>query len=151
MVILSGILAQVALRLTRQKTLSDIEFPYHTFSMFVWLEIATVLWVVAVSAVQHVAEVTEMSLLQRHLEIETPLMRRLKASPMFWLHIPKCGTSFANTVFHMPNVCPALGENLSFWMNLHEIVYFILFLHLVSNLFLTTFCLFIAVARCIPV
>lgn len=87
--------------MTCQKTLSDIEFPYyHTFSMFVRLEIATVLlWVVAVSAV--------------HLEIETPLMRRLKASPMFWLHIPKCGTSFANTVMHMPNVCPGLGENLS--------------------------------------
>lgn len=117
MVILSGILAQVALQLTCQKTLSDIEFPYyHTFSMFVRLEIATVLlWVVSVSAV---------ALLQRHLEIETPLMRRLKASPMFWLHIPKCGTSFANTVMHMPNMCPGLGENLSFWMNLHEIVYF---------------------------
>ena len=117
MVILSGILAQVALQLTCQKTLSDIEFPYyHTFSMFVRLEIATVLlWVVSVSAV---------ALLQRHLEIETPLMRRLKASPMFWLHIPKCGTSFANTIMHMPNMCPGLGENLSFWMNLHEIVYF---------------------------
>ena len=117
MVILSGILAQVALQLTCQKTLSDIEFPYyHTFSMFVRLEIATVLlWVVSVSAV---------ALLQRHLEIETPPMRRLKASPMFWLHIPKCGTSFANTVMHMPNMCPGLGENLSFWMNLHEIVYF---------------------------
>ena len=117
MVILSGILAQVALQLTCQKTLSDIEFPYyHTFSMFVRLEIATVLlWVVSVSAV---------ALLQRHLEIETPLMRRLKASPMFWLHIPKCGTSFANTVMHMPNMCPGLGENLSFWMNLHEIFYF---------------------------
>ena len=117
MVILSGILAQVALQLTCQKTLSDIELPYyHTFSMFVRLEIATVLlWVVSVSAV---------ALLQRHLEIETPLMRRLKASPMFWLHIPKCGTSFANTVMHMPNMCPGLGENLSFWMNLHEIVYF---------------------------
>ena len=126
MVILSGILAQVALQLTCQKTLSDIEFPYyHTFSMFVWLEIATLLlWVVAVSAVWDVAEVPEMALLQRHLEIETPLMRRLKASPMFWLHIPKCGTSFANTVMHMPNMCPGLGENLSFWMNLHEIVYF---------------------------
>ena len=117
MVILSGILAQVALQLTCQKTLSDIEFPYyHTFSMFVRLEIATVLlWVVSVSAV---------ALLQRHLEIETPLMRRLKASPMFWLHIRKCGTSFANTIMHMPNMCPGLGENLSFWMNLHEIVYF---------------------------
>lgn len=121
--ILSGILAQVALQLTCQKTLSDIEFPYyHTFSMFVRLEIATVLlWVVAVSAV--------------HLEIETPLMRRLKASPMFWLHIPKCGTSFANTVMHMPNVCPGLGENLSFWMNLHEIVFFCIWFQ-VSNLFL---------------
>jgi hypothetical protein len=123
MVILSGILAQVALQLTCQKTLSDIEFPYyHAFSMFVWLEIATVLlWVVAVSAV--------------HLEIETPLMRRLKASPMFWLHIPKCGTSFANTVMHMPNMCPGLGENLSFWMNLHEIVFFCIWFQ-VSNLFL---------------
>lgn len=123
MVILSGILAQVALQLTCQKTLSDIEFPYyHTFSMFVRLEIATVLlWVVAVSAV--------------HLEIETPLMRRLKASPMFWLHIPKCGTSFANTVMHMPNMCPGLGENLSFWMNLHEIVFFCIWFQ-VSNLFL---------------
>jgi len=82
--------------------------------MFVWLEIATVLlWVVAVSAVWDAAEVPEMALLQRHLEIETPLMRRLKASPMFWLHIPKCGTSSANTVMHMPNMCPGLGENLS--------------------------------------
>ncbi len=36
-----------------------------------------------------------------------------KASPMFWLHIPKCGTSFYNTVLHMPDACPGLGANVS--------------------------------------
>ena len=36
-----------------------------------------------------------------------------KASPMFWLHIPKCGTSFYNTVLHMPGACPGLGANVS--------------------------------------
>lgn len=86
--------------------------------MSVWPEIATLLlWVVTISAVRE--DVAEMALLQRHLEIETPLMRRMKASPMFWLHVPKCGTSFANAVYHMPNMCPGLGKNLSFWMNLY--------------------------------
>ena len=36
-----------------------------------------------------------------------------KASPMYWLHIPKCGTSFYNTVLHMPGACPGLGVNVS--------------------------------------
>lgn len=56
-------------------------------------------------------QVTE--LLQRSLEVETPHLRRLKASPMFWLHIPKCGTSFYNTVTHLPGMCPDLPVNLS--------------------------------------
>ena len=32
---------------------------------------------------------------------------------MFWLHIPKCGTSFYNTVTHLPGMCPDLPVNLS--------------------------------------
>eukprot|EP00435_Cladocopium_sp_Y103_P069759 s27_g33.t3 len=75
----------------------------------------------------------QMDLLQRHLEIETAEMRRmtlgsrscskrlelkkavnpLKASPMFWLHIPKCGTSFYNALVHLPGSCPGWPENLS--------------------------------------
>ena len=51
--------------------------------------------------------------LLRHLEIEPAEMRRMKASPMFWLHIPKCGTSFLNTLVHMPGNCPGWPENLS--------------------------------------
>eukprot|EP00435_Cladocopium_sp_Y103_P070600 s76_g35.t1 len=55
----------------------------------------------------------QMDLLQRHLEIETAEMRRMKASPMFWLHIPKCGTSFYNALVHLPGSCPGWPENLS--------------------------------------
>jgi len=58
-------------------------------------------------------DVFEVDLLQRLVEIETPEMRRLKASPMFWLHIPKCGTSFYNTLVHLPGNCPGWPENLS--------------------------------------
>ena len=36
-----------------------------------------------------------------------------KASPMYWLHIPKCGTSFYNTLVQMPGNCPGMPENLS--------------------------------------
>jgi len=55
----------------------------------------------------------QMDLLQRHLEIETAEMRRMKASPMFWLHIPTCGSSFYNTLVHMPGTCNGWPENLS--------------------------------------
>jgi len=58
-------------------------------------------------------ESNEVDFLQRGLEVDSPAIRRWKASPMFWLHIPKCGTSFYNTVLHMPGACPGLGANVS--------------------------------------
>jgi len=33
-------------------------------------------------------------------------------SPLVWLHIPKCGTSFINTLLHQPGTCPGLPEDL---------------------------------------
>ncbi|CAK8993769.1 Uncharacterized protein SCF082_LOCUS3650 [Durusdinium trenchii] len=63
---------------------------------------------------ERLEEVEQVDLLQRNLELQnSPLERRRKASPMFWLHIPKCGTSFANTVMHLPQMCPGLKENVS--------------------------------------
>mmetsp|Transcript_97962 Transcript_97962/g.285816 ORF Transcript_97962/g.285816 Transcript_97962/m.285816 type:complete len:374 (+) Transcript_97962:101-1222(+) len=32
--------------------------------------------------------------------------------PIFWVHVPKCGSSFINTLIHLPGACPALPENL---------------------------------------
>ena len=58
-------------------------------------------------------QLNEVDFLQRALEMDSPAIRRWKASPMFWLHIPKCGTSFYNTVLHMPGACPGLGANVS--------------------------------------
>jgi len=73
-----------------------------------------ILWQLALAAWDAAQlEVGPLDLLQRHLEIETPEMRRLKASPMFWLHIPKCGTSFYNTLVHLPGNCPGWPVNLS--------------------------------------
>lgn len=34
------------------------------------------------------------------------------ARPLFWLHVPKCGTSFINTLIHQPNVCPGLPDDM---------------------------------------
>eukprot|EP00913_Durusdinium_trenchii_P026635 g24991.t1 len=42
---------------------------------------------------------------------DTPQLRRMRASPMFWLHIPKCGTSFGNAITHLPGFCPGLRKN----------------------------------------
>eukprot|EP00435_Cladocopium_sp_Y103_P004893 s6017_g1.t1 len=73
-----------------------------------------ILWRLALAAWEDAAQLeVPVDLLQRHLEIETPEMRRLKASPMFWLHIPKCGTSFYNALVHLPGNCPGWPVNLS--------------------------------------
>lgn len=32
--------------------------------------------------------------------------------PIEFVHVPKCGTSFLNTLIHLPGACPALPENL---------------------------------------
>jgi len=58
-------------------------------------------------------QLNEVDFLQRALEMDSPTIRRWKASPMFWLHIPKCGGSFFNAVLHMPGACPGLGANVS--------------------------------------
>ncbi|CAK9071057.1 unnamed protein product [Durusdinium trenchii] len=55
-----------------------------------------------------------VELLQRHLRVleEDETDRRLQAAlPMFWLHIPKCGTTFVNTLINMHHFCPSAGEN----------------------------------------
>lgn len=55
-----------------------------------------------------------VELLQRHLRVleEDEIHRRLQAAlPMFWLHIPKCGTTFVNTLINMHHFCPSAGEN----------------------------------------
>ena len=64
--------------------------------------------------VAHDDETTNsFELLQRSLEIDSPLQRRSRASPMFYLHIMKCGTSFLNVVAHLPLMCPGLPGNVS--------------------------------------
>eukprot|EP00927_Polykrikos_kofoidii_P084146 TRINITY_DN8795_c0_g1_i1.p1 TRINITY_DN8795_c0_g1~~TRINITY_DN8795_c0_g1_i1.p1 ORF type:complete len:384 (+),score=46.74 TRINITY_DN8795_c0_g1_i1:56-1153(+) len=43
--------------------------------------------------------------------------RRLRldvARPLKWLHIPKCGTSFVNTLVHHKGICPGLDPNMLF-------------------------------------
>lgn len=41
-------------------------------------------------------------------------MRKPKALPLpiHWLHVPKCGSSFLNTLVHLPGVCPSLPEDI---------------------------------------
>lgn len=38
--------------------------------------------------------------------------------PLAWLHIPRCGSSFANTLIHHPGICPWLPTNVE--MSLEE-------------------------------
>jgi len=61
---------------------------------------------------------TSVDLLQRQLHVRgeerqpNATMLRLKSAlPMVWIHVPKCGTSFANTLFGMPNFCPSISSN----------------------------------------
>ncbi|CAK9057052.1 Uncharacterized protein SCF082_LOCUS30681, partial [Durusdinium trenchii] len=61
---------------------------------------------------------TSVDLLQRQLHVRHEVRQpnattlRLKAAlPMVWVHIPKCGTSFANTLVAMPHFCPSLPSN----------------------------------------
>merc|ERR1712032_1088707 len=32
--------------------------------------------------------------------------------PIEWVHVPKCGTSFINTLIHIPFFCPAISKDL---------------------------------------
>jgi len=32
--------------------------------------------------------------------------------PIAWVHVPKCGSSFLNTLIHLPGVCPLLPDDL---------------------------------------
>lgn len=36
-----------------------------------------------------------------------------KRLPLYWLHIPKTGTSFINSIIRVPQVCPGLPKNLT--------------------------------------
>ena len=87
-------------------------------SMGVYGVLAYVFVTVPISMASHcdvsdVDETNSFELLQRSLEIDTPLQRRSRASPMFYLHIMKCGTSFYNVVAHLPLTCPGLPGNVS--------------------------------------
>mmetsp|Transcript_402 Transcript_402/g.1124 ORF Transcript_402/g.1124 Transcript_402/m.1124 type:complete len:363 (-) Transcript_402:132-1220(-) len=35
-----------------------------------------------------------------------------KIFPIGWMHCPKCGTSFLNTLIHLPGVCPGVEDDL---------------------------------------
>lgn len=39
--------------------------------------------------------------------------RAMRLTPVAWLHIPKTGTSFINTLLHTPAICPNFPYNLS--------------------------------------
>ena len=72
------------------------------------------LWLYVPFLAFELAAADSVDLLQRHLEIHTPSsVRRMKASPMHWLHVPKCGSSFFNALMHMPGACPGVEENVS--------------------------------------
>lgn len=36
--------------------------------------------------------------------------RLQQVKPITWFHVPKCGTTFANTLFHHPDICPKFPE-----------------------------------------
>jgi len=44
-----------------------------------------------------------------------PSLKRVM--PIEFVHVPKCGTSFLNTLMHIPGVCPGLSEDLVFSAN----------------------------------
>jgi len=67
------------------------------------------------------AKVNQMSLRGRadywreHQEAENLVsydqhVRLRIAKPITWFHVPKCGTSFANTLFHHKEICPKFPE-----------------------------------------
>mmetsp|Transcript_83228 Transcript_83228/g.184939 ORF Transcript_83228/g.184939 Transcript_83228/m.184939 type:complete len:304 (+) Transcript_83228:64-975(+) len=41
-----------------------------------------------------------------------PSLKRVM--PIEFVHVPKCGTSFLNTLMHIPGVCPGLSQDLEF-------------------------------------
>jgi len=56
-------------------------------------------------------------MLQTH--VQTPAQReqimakhkRQAGFPIEWVHVPKCGTSFINTMIHAPGACPGIPDN----------------------------------------
>eukprot|EP00913_Durusdinium_trenchii_P033340 g31212.t1 len=74
---------------------------------------------VVCSAASRVFDETEpVDLLQRTLQLDggsegaaAQAERLRKVLPMAWIHVPKCGTSFANTLVGMPHFCPDAPEN----------------------------------------
>ncbi|CAE7197618.1 unnamed protein product [Symbiodinium natans] len=54
----------------------------------------------------------QMQLLQHQLALERAEERRLKeAQPLHWIHFPKTGSSFVNTITHLPGTCPSLANH----------------------------------------
>lgn len=47
---------------------------------------------------------------QSHLMSLEQQERLQLAKPITWFHVPKCGTTFANTLFHHPKICPKFPE-----------------------------------------
>eukprot|EP00927_Polykrikos_kofoidii_P073287 TRINITY_DN69334_c0_g1_i1.p1 TRINITY_DN69334_c0_g1~~TRINITY_DN69334_c0_g1_i1.p1 ORF type:complete len:385 (-),score=52.12 TRINITY_DN69334_c0_g1_i1:44-1138(-) len=46
--------------------------------------------------------------------LDAARLRLALARPIKWLHIPKCGTSFVNTLAHHRGICPGLDPNMLF-------------------------------------
>ena len=52
-----------------------------------------------------------MQLLQHKFTLEgTAEPRLIEAQPLTWIHFPKCGSSFINTLVHLPDTCPSLAD-----------------------------------------
>ncbi|OLQ00578.1 hypothetical protein AK812_SmicGene16759 [Symbiodinium microadriaticum] len=57
-------------------------------------------------------ETMQMQLLQHKLILEGVKERSLKeAQPLEWVHFPKTGSSFVNTIAHLAGTCPSLGKH----------------------------------------
>jgi len=46
---------------------------------------------------------------ENHVSYEQHVRLRI-AKPITWFHVPKCGTSFANTLFHHKEICPKFPD-----------------------------------------
>lgn len=49
--------------------------------------------------------------------IEGPRARLGRAMPITWMHIPKTGSSFANTLFHHTGICPTFPDEAIYLLN----------------------------------
>ncbi|CAE7324049.1 unnamed protein product [Symbiodinium natans] len=55
-----------------------------------------------------------LELLQQRLQLHVGgAPEREQAEPMTWVHFPKAGSSFVNTLIHMPGFCPVLAPTFS--------------------------------------